>query len=627
MSILFAIMLLAAVLVIALAVTAARCLWPGTGVSVLRRLTLGTALAAAIAALLVVTRWMAWPYTQRTCPLEDRLDVLQHPVVVVDRDGRYMGTTEQGRGRYVPLEALRPGVPESFVAAEDHRFFRWYHTGVDPVGVVAAAYGNLAKGERRGASSIAMQVARALCGPEMPPDHTWSGKLAETALALELVHRLGKRLVLELYLNSVFLGHGRRGIDAAADEYFGKHAEDLTQAESLHLAGWIFYPAGIAPDGVGPDALAARRTQVLARALALVDSQAVDVSGFRRPVRFAPGIPLMTPIRDLITAATATAPAGGDTLHLAVDMRLQEAAQRELEYTLAALERAGAGRTGPLLGIFVAMDAETGELLAYVGRRPGASVGPDWIQVARVLPSSALKAILLTAAFDHGWQPDERLKDVERERCPGIWLDPWTRGMRGRGNSSWSLAQALPPSANDLGPCALDALPDSAIRALAAHGLLSPAAWRPMDGLGIQPVAPLDLLQAFGAIAGGGQWREVSYQRVSAPAPGDQMFSPAASRTTMELLEATVEHGTGRGVRRYLIDEPAAGKTGTATGNTELVFVGISGRIVSLVWVGHATPEPVVRNGSAGSVVAPAWGRVMARYYAQSPGRMPSIRW
>lgn len=628
MSILLALMLLAAALVVTLAVAAARCLWLRPELSGVGRLLLGASLAAAAALALVTARWMAWPYTQTACPLGARLDSLTHPVVVVDRDGRYLGTTVTGRGRYIPLEALRPGVSEVFVAAEDHRFFSWYHTGVDPVGVVAAAYGNLALGDRRGASSIAMQVARALCGPEMPPDHTWPGKLAETGLALELVHRLGKRQVLELYINSVFLGHGRTGIDAAADEYFGKKAEDLTLAESLHLAGWIFYPAGIAPGGARPAALSARRQQVLQRSLALVDSHTVDVAGFRAPVRFAPSAPLATPIRDMIKAATAAGPvAVGDTLRLALDLPLQEAAQRELEYTLAALERGGAGRKVPLLGIFVAMDAETGEILAYVGRRPGASAGPDWVEAARILPSSSLKAILLTVAFDHGWRPDDRLQDVDRERCPGIWLDPWARGMAGRGRASWTLAEALPPSANDIGPCTLDASPDSVIRGLAAHGLLSHAGWRPMDGLGIQPVRPLNLLQAYGAIAGKGVWREVSYVRVEGTVAGERLFSPTASLTTLSLLEAVVEEGTGRAARRYLLDEPAAGKTGTSSGNTELVFAGISGRIVSLVWVGHATPEPVIRNGSAGSVVAPAWGRVMARYFAQSASNSASVRW
>ena len=615
--------LLVAVL-LCLAVAAARA-WPsrGSGRRSLRRVAPVVLLLAVLVPVVFAARWMLWPYdTGVKCPLEKRIEDLQHPTVVVDRRGAFAGMVDPLRGRYVRLSDLPPGVVEVFVGREDKRFWAWYNRGVDPVGVMTAAFWSLA-GRRRGASTIAMQTARILCGPEMPPDGTWRGKLAEAAVGLDLIDRLGKESTLELYISGVYIGHGRRGLDAAADEYFDKRAEELTVPEAAQVAALVRAPGRLDPTELSDVRRTAVRTEALESARPLLAAAGVGDSVLQQSVRIAPRHARARSVRDFISVAAEQARPVRDTLHTSLDLVLQNAAERELFHLLRAVgEQGRASRkrdSDRLLGLYVAVDAETGEVLAYVSRRWDDPSGPDWVQTARILPSSTLKALLFAAAYDHaGVRLEQPLWEVERDRCPGIWMLPWARGMRGRGNPGWTVQRAFQPSANDLGPCLLDAIPPEELHRLASRGIVTANATEPVEGLGISPMRPLDLLMGFAAIAAGGEWREASFTHGAAQRRGERVFSVNASSATLTALEGVVEAGTARGMRRYLEESiPAAGKTGTSSRNKELLFVGISGRVVSLVWLGYPHPRPVVRHGAAGSVVAPAWARIMSRYYAQ----------
>lgn len=124
-------------------------------------------------------------------------------------------------------------VTQSFVAAEDARFFR--HSGVDLQGIGRAFLKNLKAGTIvQGGSTITQQVAKSLF---LTPERSYIRKLKEAMLAYKIDRYLKKYEILNLYLNHIYLGGGAYGIEAASQRYFGKSTADLTLSEAALLAG------------------------------------------------------------------------------------------------------------------------------------------------------------------------------------------------------------------------------------------------------------------------------------------------------------------------------------------------------------------------------------------------------
>src|SRR5690606_20103337 len=139
----------------------------------------------------------------------------------------------------IPLDLLPRHVTDAVIATEDQRFFD--HHGVDPLGLVRAAFINLRQGRTvQGGSTLTQQLAKNLY---LSHDRTSARKLEEFTLALWLESRLSKADILELYLIRVYLGSGAYGIAAAARRYFGKSARELSLAQSAMIAGLLKAPS------------------------------------------------------------------------------------------------------------------------------------------------------------------------------------------------------------------------------------------------------------------------------------------------------------------------------------------------------------------------------------------------
>jgi hypothetical protein len=146
--------------------------------------------------------------------------------VVVDRKGnRFAEVFEENQRRvWVVLADVPEHVQKSFIAAEDKRFYE--HKGIDERGLIRAFIANLAHSSRpQGGSTITQQVVKNLL---VGDDLTYDRKIREMVVASRVEQTLSKSEILELYLNSVFLGRGSWGIELAARSYFGKSAKDLT---------------------------------------------------------------------------------------------------------------------------------------------------------------------------------------------------------------------------------------------------------------------------------------------------------------------------------------------------------------------------------------------------------------
>ncbi len=166
--------------------------------------------------------------------------------VVLDRKGeRFAEVFEENQRRvWVLLTDIPAQVQKAFVAAEDKRFYE--HKGIDERGLIRAFIANLANsGHPQGGSTITQQVVKNLL---VGDDLTYERKIREMVVATRLERTLSKDEILELYLNSVYLGRGSWGIELAARSYFGKPAKDLTLEEGALLAGLTKGPNYLSPD-------------------------------------------------------------------------------------------------------------------------------------------------------------------------------------------------------------------------------------------------------------------------------------------------------------------------------------------------------------------------------------------
>ncbi|MEA2906122.1 MAG: penicillin-binding protein [Alphaproteobacteria bacterium] len=205
-------------------------------------------------------------YNQTLADLPDhsRLKGLRLPgaSVVLDLKGeRFAEVFEQNQRRvWVPLADIPSHVQQAFIAAEDKRFYE--HRGIDERALIRAFIGNLAQsGRPQGGSTITQQVVKNLLVGE---DVTYERKIREMVLASRVESTLSKAEILELYLNSTYLGRNAWGIELAARSYFGKTAKTLSLGESALLAGLTKGPSYFNPDR-HPDRAKDRFNYVLGR--------------------------------------------------------------------------------------------------------------------------------------------------------------------------------------------------------------------------------------------------------------------------------------------------------------------------------------------------------------------------
>lgn len=156
----------------------------------------------------------------------------KQPLRIYSADGLLIGEFGEERRQLVPIDQIPKDLTQAVLAIEDTRFFE--HGGIDYIGVARAAVANLGGLRRQGASTITMQVARNVY---LTSEKTFTRKIYEALLTLKLEKTLGKKQILEIYMNQIFLGHRSYGFAAASEVYFHKPLQELTLAESAMLAG------------------------------------------------------------------------------------------------------------------------------------------------------------------------------------------------------------------------------------------------------------------------------------------------------------------------------------------------------------------------------------------------------
>ena len=184
-------------------------------------------------------------YLSSNLPQISSLTEYHPPIIttVYSDDGRKIAEFFEERRIIKPLEEIPQGLINAFIAAEDSRFYK--HKGIDFYSIIRAFFKNLEAGTIvQGGSTITQQVTKSFL---LTPEKSYTRKLKEAILAYRIDKAFNKTEILYLYLNQIYLGHGAYGVEAAAENYFGKSAKDLNLAECAILAGLPQAPSKYSP--------------------------------------------------------------------------------------------------------------------------------------------------------------------------------------------------------------------------------------------------------------------------------------------------------------------------------------------------------------------------------------------
>jgi penicillin-binding protein 1A len=216
----------------------------------------------ALAALACLAGVLAGYSLNLDLPNVSSLQDYQPPVItrLYSDTGVLVHQYAEERRILVPLQEIPETFRNAIIATEDADFYR--HWGISPKGIARAFVYNLLAGSVvQGGSTLTQQLAKILF---LRPERTLRRKAQEAYLALQIEKSYTKQEILEFYCNQIYMGHGRYGIEAASQFYFGKPSRDLTLAEAATLAGIPQRPEVFSPLR-NPEVARRKRDHVLDR--------------------------------------------------------------------------------------------------------------------------------------------------------------------------------------------------------------------------------------------------------------------------------------------------------------------------------------------------------------------------
>ncbi|MBO4297708.1 MAG: PBP1A family penicillin-binding protein [Clostridia bacterium] len=590
----------------------------------------GAAIAAVAAAGLAVTKPWTWQ------PLDlSKITSPAQAALILDRGGG--SAADAGVYRF-PLAAddIPERVRQAFVAIEDARFYR--HAGLDLWRIGGALLADIRAGEaREGASTITQQLVKLT---HLSGEKTLARKAQEAWLALGLERVMDKDEILAAYLNTVYLGAGAYGVEAAARVYFGCGANGLTLPQAATLAGIVKAPSRYAPH-LNPDKALERRNltlqamaengyisederdEALSAPLGLNMSERTGRAGWYVDAALEEACAALNISSDELMS-------GGYRVYTALDPALQASADALFADPARFPEASDGAQCESAL---VAMDVNTGEILCMEGGRDYAvRRGFNRAVQMKRQPGSAFKPVsVYAAAVDMlGCTPITLLDDTPRE------YDGYTpSNASGQSHGTVTLRQALVKSMNQATVNLLDRVGIDAAR-LYAQKLgftLNDADRSYALGVGAltDGVSPASLCAAYCALANGGMAVAPHTVRRVEDSEGREVYafssggSRALSDVSAYLLTDILRDAAANGTAKALaaVPVPVAAKTGTVGetdgGNRDAWTVAYTPSLAIAVWMGCDEPDKhELRQGVTGGSY-PA--RLAAAFLADNASR------
>jgi penicillin-binding protein 1B len=592
----------------------------------LRALSRQDWLITAVGSVVLVLLTVAAVWTARHAWAVYRLNRGVGDTVFYDAAGQPWFRLDDQR-RDVPLDQISTNFKDAVIAVEDHRFY--LHPGIDPIALTRATVNNLRSGNgTQGGSTITQQLARTLY---LSNTRTYARKLQEAALAVMLELFLSKKEILELYFNRIYLSGGIYGIETMAQKTFGKPAARLTLAEAALIAGIIRAPASYSPWTHFEDAR--RRSFVVLQRMREEEKITVDQERAARAERLQ-----VQPPPQVTSARHGYAKEflrqqfrniyGGDhppdwQVHTTFVPEIQDAAERAVRDGLRRLGIRG------LQAALVALDPQTGNLLAIVGGSDFAVTTFNRAVRSRRQPGSAFKPFVYAAALERGLSPVSTISGLQEValRVPsGVWIP---REARDSGGDALTLRAALLESNNAAAVLLQQQVGSAPVLRLARDLGVPDQPDVPSLALGSGLVTPLDLTAAYAVFPSLGY--RVRPRGIVAVRNGqgdivhrvhierERILSEQVAFQMVSMLQDVVDRGTGAGARRYGVRGAVGGKTGSTNDYRDAWFVGFSSSVAVGVWVGLDQPTRIRDGGSGASVALPIWADFMRRVARDLP--------
>jgi penicillin-binding protein 1A len=577
-------------------------------------------IVAPAGAMLLVLLTLIYIYSQLDLPATPPPLQTTH---IYDRHGSQIATLHANVDRtIIPFSEMPKHLRNAVIAVEDGEFYQ--HPGIDPIGIVRAAWTDLVAGDIvQGASTITQQLVKNVYAGEyvedpetgrreyVVPPRNIEQKVREALLAIKVEQSFSKDEILATYLNTVYFGRGAYGVQAAAETYWQKDASELTILESATLAGLISQPSVYDPVEDPDGAALERRNYVLSRMVLegyLSEERATAMRAMDvRTNAIEPGLNFpgklgyfldhtRRALNDLKGEAAVFG--GGLQVTTTLDMDMQNAAEQAVANRLNDPETPDAA--------LVAIDPRTGGILAMYG---GKNFNREHVNLATGQggtgrqSGSAFKPFTLVAALERGYPLTSRWIGPSSITIPDPLCytdgEPWELSNAGDSTSgTFTLLSATTNSVNTVYAQLASAVTPQAIVDVAHRmGIRSDLEPVCSIALGTQDVTPLEMANSYATLAASGvRHQPTPLLEVVDPngetdainENGRLVLDPNDADLATSALETVISSGTGTNAR---IDWPAAGKTGTNQEYRDAWFCGYTVQIAACVWVGYAEAQ------------------------------------
>ncbi len=534
----------------------------------------------------------------------------------------------------VKLDEIPLYLRQATVAIEDKNFYG--HGGFDPTGWMRAMFNIVIHRKLQGGSTLTQQLVKNVL---LTSERTFTRKIKEFILAVQIERRYSKDEILQMYLNEAPYGGTAWGVESAAEVYFEKKVSDLTLVEAAILAGLPQRPSVYSPFSEDPQAYIGRTESVLRRMKEdgyITSDQEEEAKKQIAEVEFAsegPGFRaphFVMYVKKLLEDryGTRMVEQGGLKVTTSLDLDLQEKAQDIVSEEIAKVE--GIHITN---GAGLVLDPQTGEILAMVGSKNYND--PDYdgkvnVTLSLRQPGSAIKPVTYVTAFKKGYTPSTLIMDVKTSFPGGDKPEYVPVNYDGQYHGPLQIRYALGSSIN---------IP--AVKMVALIGLkdMLQTAWE-MGFTTLEPTQANLSRLGLAVTLGGGEVRLIDMvSAYSTFANGGFKVSPTAILKVTDQDGHVLEENKPEKGRRVLTEEQAflinnilsdnsarlitfgenslinlqgvAAKTGTTNDRRDNWTVGWTPSIITGVWVGNNDNTEMKQVASGVSGAAPIWRRII----------------
>ena len=549
----------------------------------------------------------AYLYATTEIPQPESIAVAENTTVYYADGTTPIGTFSEQNREIIDCSVLPDYVGQAVVASEDRSFYT--NRGIDLVGIARAFWNNLTTGSRQGGSTITQQYAERYYLGETT---SYLGKAREAILALKIAQAQDKDQVLCNYMNTIYLGRGTYGIQAAAKAYFGKEAKDLTVAEAAMLAGIIPSPSSWDP-AVDPEQAQARFTRVLRimQEDGYITAQEQQEAQFPQTIEYtqqnsyqgANGY-LLQMVRDELTGSGTFSAEQLDTGGYAIVTTIDKSKQ-DLMYSVVSPAQNGMQGVIPDGMEFggISVNAKDGSIISVYA-------GEDYLtkQLNQATQSvyeigSTMKPMALLGAIQEGVNLDTVFNGNSPRKFDGI-ADP----VGNFGNMSYGNVNLYTATAQSLNTVYMDVQAKLGTQRIAEIAKEAGAESDALDGtnpftvLGNNALTTKDVARMYATIANQGNRPNIHIVSsvkntdgediYKAPTETTQVFDANDTALVTKAMTGTVQNGTA--TEALAVGHNLAMKTGTANDSYAASAVGFTPSVVSVfaMWYPDANGNP-----------------------------------